>query len=255
MTNNLYQKHNYLNKRISYLKNNIIREYDMTNAGVNILRKNNVITEEEYQHLNSMEKLKKNKTVGLFLKKNPDISEALINEFVLIRKELFEKNNIDDDDILSIKKDAVFIINKKLTNLELNEYYKFQEKNRYISYISIDNKEFYYKSDRTLDIKGYSKEIKEFHKDYLFKDLEELLFLDTHNEENALFEKLIQLKYNFVTRELPYQYYLDLIYGKYLYGILNHMYYLDEITEDLKKYVLINNNLNFLLRVINILLK
>jgi hypothetical protein len=251
MANHLYLKHNYLNKDIAYLRNNIIREYDMVNAGINILRYNNIFTQEEYDQLNSMEKLEKNVVVGKFLKNNPDISDALMNEFINVRKELFERNDINDDDVLSIKKDAIFVINKKMTNLQLNEFYQFQEKNKYIGYMNIDNKEFYYDMvKRRLDIKGFSKHIKEFHMNYLFKELEELMYLDLSDEKNMVFEKLIQLKYNFVTKELPKEYYYDILQGKYLFETIGQMFYLEDIDDDLKKICFINNNLNFILKII-----
>jgi hypothetical protein len=255
MANHLYLKHNYLNKDIAYLRNNIIREYDMVNAGINILRHNNIFSQEEYDQLNSMDKLEKNILVGKFLKNNPDISDALMNEFINIRKELFDRNGITDDDVLSIKKDAIFVINKKIHDLELNEFYQFQEKNKYIGYMNIDNKEFYYDmTKRRLDIKGFSKHIKEFHKDYLFKELEELMYLDLSDEKNMVFEKLIQFKYNFVTKELPKEYYYDIQQGKYLFETIGQMFHLEDIDDDLKKICFINNNLNFILKIIKTIL-
>lgn len=255
MTNQLYIKHNYTNRGIAYLKNNIIREYDMVNAGINILRQNNVFSQEEYDQLNSMDKLEKNILVGKFLKNNSDISDALMNEFINIRKELFERNNINDEDILSIKKDAVFVINKKMNDLELSEFYQFQEKNKYIGYMNIDKKEFYYDMNkRLLDIKGFPKDVKAHHMNYLFKELEELLYLDLSDKKNMVFEKLIKLKYNFVSKELDKGYYLDINQGKYLFETIGQMFYLDDIDDELKEKCFINNNLNFLLRVIKTLL-
>jgi hypothetical protein len=252
--NNLYLKHNYTNRNIVYLKNNYITEYDMSNAGINILRYNNVFSQEDYDRLNSMGKLEKNILVGKFLKNNPQISEALMNEFINIRKELFEANDIGDDDILSIKKDAVFVINKKMDNLKLNEFYEFQEKNRYDSYISIDGKEFYHKPERIFDVKGFSKSVKKFHEDWLFKKVEEFVYLDGMNEKDLLFQQLIEFKYDFLNRDLPKEYYFDVVAGNYLFNANEKMLYLEDISEDLKEYCFINNNLNFIVNLINTIL-
>jgi hypothetical protein len=251
----LHQKHNYLNKGIAYLKNNIVREYDMVNAGINILRQNGVFSQEEYDRLNGMEKLEKNVLVGKFLKNNPDINEALTEEFVEVRRMLFESNGLDDSDILSVKKDAVFIVDKKLTNLKLSEFYEFKEKNKYIGFMNVGGKEFYHRGmDRSLDIKGYSKHIKNHHMNYLFKELEELMFLDSKDEKNMVFEKLIQLKYRFVTRDLDPGYYLDLTKGKYIFEYGGIMLETDGLDESLSEHCFIQNNLGFILRVINIML-
>jgi hypothetical protein len=253
--NILYNKHNYTNRNLVYLKNNIIREYDMVNAGINILHHHGVFNDEEYKKLNEMDKLSKNIMVGKFLKNNSDINEALMNEFVLIRKELFESNGINDDDILSIKKDAVFVINKKLTNLKLNDDYEFKEKNKYVAYINLDRKEFYYNiENREFDIKGYSKFIKNFHKNYLFKELEEIIYLDINNEKNMVFEKLIQFKYDFVERNLDNGYYLDLTQEQYLFQTIGQIFGLNVMDDNLKKYCFINNNLGFILKIINTIL-
>jgi hypothetical protein len=255
MSNDLYMKHNYVNRNLVYLKNNIIREYDMVNAGINILYHNGIFSDEDYADLNSMDKLSKNIAVGKFLRDNADISEALMEEFINIRKELFEINGIQDDDILSIKKDAVFIINKRLNNLQLNDNYRFQEKNKYSGYINIDRKEFYYSIDkREFDIKGFSKDIKNHHKGYLFKELEELLYLDMNNEKNMVFERLIQLKVDFIERNLDKGYYYDITQGKYIFKTLGSMLSLDDIDDELKQFCFINNNLNFILRIISTIL-
>src|SRR5690606_18081729 len=103
---------------------------------------NKILSNEIVNKLNRMDKLKKNILVGKFLRDNPNVNSFLMEEFIRIRKELFEINNIEVDDVLSIKKDAIFIVNKRLRNLNLNDDYKFQEKNKYTSYINIAGKEF-----------------------------------------------------------------------------------------------------------------
>ena len=62
--------------------------------------------------------------------------------------------------ILSIKNDAVFIINKKLINIEFG-LIKFVEKNIYTSFYKINGIEYYYyysnfTKEEYLDIKGIS---------------------------------------------------------------------------------------------------
>ncbi|ALN97974.1 hypothetical protein Bp8pS_295 [Bacillus phage vB_BpuM-BpSp] len=252
---NLYEKHNYTNKNILYLKNNIVYEYDMVNAGINILFHNNVLNKQQVDRLNNMEKLEKNITVGKFLKKNKSINDGLIKEFINIRKHLFELNNIENKDVLSIKKDAIFLINKELEHLELNENYKFQEKNKYTAFIQINNKEFFYDPKKEeFDIKGFSKNIKDHHVNFLFKELREIMLLDMNNNSREVFERLLTLKYEFLEKQLDKGYYLDIQQGNYIIKLNDTFTYsLENINKETIKHCLIDNNLNFIVNMIKIL--
>lgn len=252
----LFEKHNYTNKSLSYLKNTPITEYDMENAGINILFHNNIITKDEYDKLNSMGKLEKNIVVGKFLKNNADISKFLMEEFISIRKSFFEINNIQDDSVLSIKKDAIFLIDKNCTNLELNEHYRFKSKNRYSSYININKNEFYLDSMyNKLDVKGYSDIVKKHHEEYLFKFLKDILHLDSVSKNtDKIYLDLLEFKHRLITLDLPKEYYFDINGGSYLFELEGIILSLDHIDDNLKKHCIISSNLEFILRIINIIL-
>jgi len=251
MTQSVFQKHNYLDKDIVYLKNKIT-EYDMQNAGINILYHNGVFTKEQYDNLNRMSKLEKNIVVGKFLKNNPDISEALMDEFIKIRYDLFLLNDLHDEDVLSIKKDAIFIVDKSLKHLELNENYRFTKKNSYEGYINVIGKEFYYKNlTDGFDIKGISKRVKEVQNGFMFKRMAEILSLDMNGNKDLAFEKLIQLKLEFLNFELPKQFYYDIIHDSYICEVCGFLLGLDEMDDSMKTNSKIDTNLNFINNFIN----
>lgn len=250
LVSSLYKKHNYLNKCITFINNSMIVEYDMHNAGLSILHHNGIIDDENFNYLQSLDKLQKNITVGKFLRDNSDANDFLVQEFVNVRKEFFTQNNINDDSVLAIKKDAIFLINKSPHVLKLNDDYEFIKKNIYNSYININGKEHYYSmNDDILDTKGYSKEIKEFHKNYLFKFLKECLKIKMPNNDYLLTEKLLVFKNEFVEKSLDIGYYNDILFGGYLVDICGNVYTVPNISNT--ENVIINNNLNFLLELIN----
>lgn len=257
----LFEKHNYLNKNIKYIKNATIREYDMKNAGLSILKHEELISEEEYNILmNKYEKQERNIIVGKFLGKNEDISIELMKGFQRARQEFFDINNINESDILSIKKDAIFLINCIPDVEQVNEDYLFRLKNEYTSYINIRQKEFYYSifNDK-LDIKGFDKEIIDNQKDYLFKFLKECLKLDADGMNDKLFIKLLEFKNDFLEKKLPKEYYRDISTNSYLFAYRkNNLNFLSmkEIDDNTFRnpFLYLDNNLNFIIELISNLL-
>ena len=250
--NKLYEKHNYLNKNIEHIKSGIITEYDMKNAGIEILLANNFITKDKYNSLMELPKLDRSILVGKFLKTNQDANSFLMEEFVRIRQELFEINNLEDYDILSIKKDAVFLINKKLMVSKLEKGYLFTKRNEYTNYLYLNKKEHYYNSSTNLlDVKGYNEKVLIKEKDFFFKTLKEIMFFDYYNKKDDLFLYLIKFKDDYLIRNLDKEYYFDLNKAVYEFIINEKSFYLDDINNKLKTQVNIIPNLQFILEIIN----
>lgn len=250
----LSSKHNYTNKEIKYIKNGVITEYDMKNGGPSILKHKKLITDEEYDYLMSLDKLTCNIEVGNWLKDNKEVSIELMNGFREAREELFEKNDIQDDEVLSIKKDAVFLINKTLEKEQLNPDYLFRKKNQYTTYINLNNKEFYYNifNDK-FDIKGFSDKVLEKQNDHLFKFIKDIIKKDSDNLKDEVFLDLLEFKNSFIKKELPKEYYYDVVIGGYLFTYQKNYLQLDEINDELltNNYLSIDNNLNMILTLIS----
>lgn len=247
---NLYKKHNYINKNLNTINDLMIREYDMKSAGLNILHNKGVFNDKEYKMLLSKPKYDRNYLIGKFLQVNKQYNKLLMDTFIDIRKKFFELNNIEDEDILSIKKDAIFTIDKECKNLEFDNY-KFEFKNEYTTYLQFNNKEFYLnKYTKEMDVKGFSEETKEFQKDYYFKLIKDIMLLGNNKDE--IFKVLIEFKYKLLNYELPMEYYKDIDSNSYLLLFnkvsLMGVDSLNQEDTDLKM-LFINNNLS----VINML--
>jgi hypothetical protein len=173
-----------------------------------------------------------------------------------IRRIFFEENNIENSNILSIKKDAIFLINKVPIKTNFLDNCVFIKKNEYSSYINICGKEFYYDiNNNSLDIKKIPKEVVKMQKDYLFKFVAECLKLKCLGQNEELFIKMLEFKNDFINFNLDINYYRSLENnnimlqsktGRLTYQVIN----VDEINNIIKDFLPINNNLSFIIEFI-----
>ena len=204
----LYEKDNYTSDYTSIISS-YIREYDISKANINILKENNCITDETYNWLLSISKINREIYIGMMMKNNPKISEILSKGFLNARKNLFEYNHIDSYSVLSIKKDAVYVIDKTLQYTQFG-LINFRLANIYTSFYKISGLEFYYNKE-VLHVKGINDEILDnYHKDYM---LDLLMYIFDMAENNTLDDVLNQLSgliVSYINLEFDINYYREL---------------------------------------------
>lgn len=251
----IIRKTNYT-MNIDYLKNNIITEYDIHSAGLNILRDSNLLTQDQYEYFLSLDKKNRNIELGNLQRENPKLIEGLNDGFYWARKIFCEKNNISTDDILSIKKDAIFVINSdEFIDGKISEHVEFSKKSTYDSFIKLENKEHYLTQDsRELVVKKYKHEVVSRQRDYFFKLIKDLLLYDYYNDSDSIYTTLATFKYNYVTKKLPVEYYCNLADNQYHVNAIGYTFGLDTIDADALQYVSIDYNLKYILQLISLLL-
>ena len=127
MDKNLYTKNNYIID-IPLLINASITEYDIGAANITMLFSYGLITQDEYLAYYRMDKSMREISIGK-RGRNPDgtldeygikcqkcISEGIMNA----RKLLIETNNIKDESIVRIAKDAVYVNGRVLENISFD---------------------------------------------------------------------------------------------------------------------------------------
>lgn len=210
MTSTLYEKTIYLNKDIEYLFNCEIREYDMEHAGLSLLKEYKLVPESKIAQLEKMEKEPRNKEIGMLQRNIQGLAKALNESFVLARKQFFEANNIEDSEVLSIKKDAIFIIKrlcKKTTFGNIN----FRLKNQYLGYLYLNKTEFYYKdADTDLEVKGLNEDTVKLHQGYMLDFLKDVFTVTLHSERRSIIHFLTSFIKSYRNNELAYGYYREL---------------------------------------------
>lgn len=218
MSSNLYQKINY-KSGIKYLVSTHIREYDISKANINVLYEKKLLSYEQYIKLYNAPNYERKVKVGLILKKHPEYVNILKEGIIEAKEKFFRANNIQDEDVLSIKNDAIFLINK-IAHVTQFGNIQFLMKNLYTSYYNINNIEFYYFFEsytgrEKLDVKGISDKQLEKHKEYFL----EFLQVCFNSAEIENIEETIDIVTNFYNRYINLK--LDIGYYRELNSLSN----------------------------------
>lgn len=243
----LYKMKNFLIDS-PYLISVPIYEYDITKANINILLRKNVISVEEYMHLKMMSRQSRQISIGMMMRENPSIVNILAGGIIEAKKMFFEANNIMDNEVLSIKNDAVFVLGRQLQYTKF-ENIEFVLKNSYSIYMKIFDLEIYYKSDQVsgldiIDIKGINDEKLKYHQNGMLVLLSEVFEqLDCGNIDDAItiFNKYYKA---YVSKSLPIDFYRAFDKeSKYIVTIMGKSYY---VTNADINTIDISYNMNFL---------
>lgn len=161
-------KQMWLNPNIEYLFDNEIIEYDMSDAGFSLIKQYKLLPDLKIQELTKLGKgMERHIAIGKLQGEDKEFSKALSDKFTEIRTIFIASNNLTDNDIISVKKDAIFTIGK----CEKTRFGSliFKPKNVYSSYVrfpEIRDLEIYYGTDQ-IDIKGMSDEAVNRHRLYM----------------------------------------------------------------------------------------
>ena len=175
----------------TYVLTNIY-EYDMSKANISILLSLGWITPELYNELYHLsDKKVREVRIGLMLRDNPEMNQALSDGFKEYRRRLFEANGIQDDEVISIKKDAVFVT-RPLMYTKF-DHVTFSCKNHYTMFYRLSNLEVWYGEDETgvnLDIKGIKDELLETYDCYFLNMLISIFVPMSHGDIKEALNRL-----------------------------------------------------------------
>ena len=194
--------------------NTFIREYDISKANASILLWKGVIDKKQYNFIINLPRMDRQIMIGNMQKKK-EINEIVQKGFEECRYMFLKENELLPMDILSIKNDAIFVINKKVLNTHfVNGIINFSLKNEYTSYMSLNKRkmELYYYSDPItqqdrIDVKGINDAKLVLHEKYF---LDFIYFLFEMMERDSIDEvlKVFQNFYNdYINKKLDVEYY------------------------------------------------
>lgn len=206
----LYNRDFYLKKDVEYLVSKRIVEYDIKSAGFNLIKYFDLLPKDRINQLERFSKSQRQIEIGWISKYDKEFAVQLQKSFALARKMFFEANELNDDDILSIKKDAIFVITKKLAKTKF-ENINFTEKNVYSSYHRFGNIEMYYNSmTNKLDIKGINNDSLYQHKNYFITFLCKVFRLIEYGDYDAIVSYIKEFVYKYKNRLLSKEFYREL---------------------------------------------
>lgn len=228
----LYHKDTYLNKNVDSIINRRIIEYDLKSANTSLCKEYSLLPETTINKIESMKKSDRVVAIGKLQRKDKEFNSNLKDSFRDIRKRFFYSNELEDKDILSIKKDAIFCL-KECRDTQFGEC-KFVEKNIYTSYMYLDERlEIFYGArgksfdEPKLDIKGISDTILERHEGFMLNFFKSLFKHVEAGNEATLFRYINRFISQYKHLQLPVGYYREFNNASLIR--LNDM---DEVFED-----------------------
>lgn len=203
-------KLNYSSK-VDFFVGRVI-EYDIKSAYFSILneaRINNAlpISEEDFLYLESIKDNKQERLVfvGNLMLKYTSLSDFLHNSLRYILTTFYLMNNLKEEDVLSVKKDAIFVTKScpftKLNSIELTEKHSYKV---YFSYKITTGKykgfiEYYIKDSNNFDIKGLPKNLLENNKEFFSCVVKQIYKTALMNDRTSLLLCLEHLEKEFLT--------------------------------------------------------
>ena len=189
-----------------------ITELDMVSAGLSVIKAERLLPVNIIQRIDRLPKHKQSIAIGKisrlteFKSLASDITKG-IQRYVNM---MLTNNNVSEDRILSVKRDAVFITGPCPGQLIINPFIKFKAKHSYTSFIKIGSIEVYAVPKRSIvDIKGIPNERIDRHKDGIIRlVLDFLRYIEIDNANEAA-ETLQQFRDDYLQRKLPINFYRE----------------------------------------------
>lgn len=204
--NNLYKHHNYTNKNYPLVVGSQIYEYDIESAGFNLLTKYNLIDKRTATRLSKLNKVARQRAIGNLCRKNKELTNNLNLAFIDIRKSFFEANQLQENQVYSIKKDAVFTFKPCVTTQFDNV--NFRIKNIYNSALLLNNLEIYSNKEK-IDVKGISDQLVKLHENYMCDLIHTYLLMMENSKKSKLIKFMMDVNWFYKNREFPVEMYRE----------------------------------------------
>jgi len=193
----ILQRSTWTDPSIDLLIQEII-EYDMSDGGFSMIQEHQLVDSSMIDRLRSLPKgIERNKAVGKlrYNKKYQNLGKTLEEGFRYYRLRFGVDNDLSPEDILSVKRDAIFT-KRFCYNLEFGDFIRFKEKNVYHAYLYLEldepgrpkkKLEFYWGEEHVLDVKGLKDSVLNLHRDYILKTIWTFLrFLVLFDDKGAV---------------------------------------------------------------------
>lgn len=160
-----------------------ILEYDMKSCNTSICREFGLLPDKVLDRLEKMPKQQREITFGKLRGKNKELSQEHTKRVDEVVKQFIKQNNLNfEDDIVSIKNDAIFVYNKDILYPTIGNHILFRPKNEYHGYIYLHPFEFYFRYDLNeynsyVDVKNFTRDVEllKKHSDGIFTLLHEFM--------------------------------------------------------------------------------
>lgn len=214
----ILERSQWVDPTIDLLVHDII-EYDMKDGGLSIIKEEKLLPPEMIAKMDRLKKgIDRNKAIGKlrYNEKYKDIPKQQNEYFRKYRLLFGESNSLEDDDILAVRKDAIFT-KKYCYQLDFGEHIHFAEKNVYQVYAVLlynggaglkTRYEFYWKEDGSIDVKGLEDlAIERYHKNCTISVISQILRRVYKLDYPGAIEYLCKFLSRYKRRELDFDFY------------------------------------------------
>lgn len=256
----LWEKTIWLNTDIDFIFGARIVEYDMKSAGLSLIKEFKLLDQNTIDELEKMTKLAKNKKIGLIQREDKEFTNKLSIAFKEARRKFMVSNNLENESVLSIKKDAIFVINSLCKQLEFGNIL-FQEKNVYTTFFKLNKIEFFLNVEtRKIDIKGLGQgeqleRVLELHGPYILDFMLKFATLREYGTSTKSMRRFIKdFVVDYRERNLDINYYreLDKGLGFELYDDVIGEYIKVSETDDKDNVNIIPNYIHYILPLVGL---
>ena len=211
-----------------------IYEYDIRKANISILLNEGCITQDQYDYLYRAPNDERKVTIGLMQRDNPKLSDILNEGFQKARYNLVYHNNIQDEEIISIKKDAMFITRPlRYTNFGC---INFIRKSVYSMMIKVNKLEIYFnlrEDGYDLDVKGIKDEKLDKHQPFYLSALCEILSEIQLKKFDSAVHYILDFIRQYNSFKLPIGFYREFNHTSlFRINTFNSVFYIDDISEN-----------------------
>lgn len=188
-----------------------IWEYDVVKSNISILKHYKLITDAQYKIYCNMPKIDRQVSIGKLIRQNKDLQLILDKALQACRAKLMQLNSLEEQDILSIKKDAMFTL-MPCNNLVISKDIFFVCKNVYSLFIRVLKLELYFTMNENsyiLDVKGISDDVLPKHFDGFYIILCEVCSYIVNNNIIGAIKYIREVYSKYISKNLPIQYYRE----------------------------------------------
>lgn len=255
---------NLLNISRPFEVNSSIIEWDIKRAGLNLIKEKSLLSKDDIDNLEKLSKKDADIKIGKMQINDKVFSKNLEQAFTDIMNTFLIKNNLDKDfDVLSIKKDACFVINKNITNSSFGNFITFVPKNEYHAYIYLKPFEIFFKRNGDIDIKNFigdkkrRNKILDLHQNGILNLFQFIIYIaeTSTNYQKDLNKFLHEFVEMYKRKELEFDYYREFnVESRFRYQSMGGEIMMDHInTSILEKINIEYNYIHIILPLINLL--
>lgn len=210
---NLYSKTDYVTN-FKFIKSVNIIEYDISKANINTLYEAGVITPQQYEYLYSLPKNDRENYVGNLIRFSSNAVYDVIKRGILEgKKKLFLQNNIQDNEVIRIANDAVFIMRSSPLTYTKFGSIEFKPKNQYSTFVRFSGLVVFFgckMGDINLDVINLGKDQIELHANYMLTFIGNLFYLVETSTINQVIDYFLGFYNQYLRKELDIHYYREL---------------------------------------------